>query len=199
MDRPDEPFESFTTGEWSQDYRELDEDAVESRLREDWRRELLLQDYEQASADARHRNRLVHYSFYIGMVIVGLLLNVGWQMWSRGAVLPLAGLLSVGGALHYLLYGWSVSARNSRDASWDRRSEIEDMVRVVDGDLLRSNDGVFKRLTRVADGRYALPGKDGIETGSIGTYIVRFNAVVAVLSALLAVLLFTVYVIRFAG
>jgi hypothetical protein len=177
---PDEdPYESFKVGEWHVDYRDRDADEVVSELREDWRRELLLQDYEQASEDGRHRNQLVHYSFYIGLVVLGLILNVGWQMWRDGEFAFLVTLLVFGAGLHGLLYVWATSAKNSRDACWDRRSEIEDLVKLADEGLLRSNDGVFKRLTRETDGEYSLPGKEGVERLSVGERIVEMNAVVS--------------------
>lgn len=195
MTSSDGPFSAFSVEEWQRDYRDVDTTEVLSRLEETWSRDLLLQDYFQASADGRHRNQLVHYSFYIGLVVLGLILNLGWMMWDDKSYVPLTSLLLIGSLLHALLYFWSLSAKNSRDACWDRRSEIEDMVKLIDDNLLRGNDSTFKRLTRETDGRYVLKGKGHLEKMSVAGYIVMINAIIAVVLLLLAVSTFLCFIL----
>lgn len=189
MEASDDPYGVFDEEKkWEQDYEDVNPEEIASRLKQPWARALLLQDYEQASADGRHRDQLIHYSFYVGLVVLGLILNLGWQMWSSASYLALVLVLVIGTSLYLILYVWSLSAKNSRDASWDRRSEIEDIVKLVDLDLLRSNDSKFKRLKRREEGHYGLPGKEGIERSSVGRFIVLFHLYIAVLFGVCACL-----------
>ena len=178
MDDEHQP-ERFQEG-WQRDYFASDSpQRMRKRLEDDWTRELLVADYQQASEDGRNRDNLLHNSYYVGLVLLGLILNVGLQLVEDGAYVALFGLSSVGAVLYLLLFLWSSSSKGAREASWDRRSEIEDMVKTVDSQLLRSNDSCFKRLTRIDDGTYRLEGKNRVEKHSIGRLILYTNLLIA--------------------
>lgn len=159
-------------GQWRVDYGDYDPAAVEAALESEWRRDLLLADYENAAEDGRNKETLLIQSFYVSLALFGLLLDVASRLYWNDRLAELAGVAAVGALLFCLLSNWSLRYRRGRNAAWDRRSEIEDYVERVDDALLRSNDAKFKRLTRVENGRYRLDGQRWYETGSIADLVV---------------------------
>lgn len=157
---------------WSVDYAETEADEVVEVLSTDWKRELLVVDYESAGDDARNKETLLIQSFYVSLVLFGLLLDVGYRLAQQGDRAELFGLSLLGVALFGLLANWTLRYRQGRDASWDRRSEIEDFVRRADGRILRSNESKFKRLSRVGAGTYRVEEQPWYERGSIATIVV---------------------------
>ncbi|MFB1066084.1 hypothetical protein [Natrinema sp. H-ect4] len=173
---------------WSIDYTsEYDPAAVEETLATDWKRELLLEDYKSAGDDARNKETLLIQSFYVSLVLFGLLLDIGYRLGQRTQLLELFGLSMFGVALFGLLANWSLRYRQGRDASWDRRSEIEDFVKRADNALLRSNDSKFKRLSRTGEGKYRIAEQPWYETGSIATLVVYAELGIGVIWLAIAV------------
>ena len=162
---------SFVDG-WSIDYAEYEPEVIEEVLSTDWKRDLLVMDYESAGDDARNKETLLIQSFYVSLVLFGLLLDVGYRLTRRNETLELLGLSILGVALFGLLANWTLRYRQGRDASWDRRSEIEDFVKRADNRILRSNDSKFKRLSRVGENQYRIDEQPWYERGSIATIVV---------------------------
>ncbi|ADB59345.1 hypothetical protein Htur_0447 [Haloterrigena turkmenica DSM 5511] len=187
MSEDDPVDEPFGNG-WSVDYPvEYDPEAVEEVLSTEWKRNLLVVDYESAGEDARNKETLLIQSFYVSLVLFGLLLDVGYRLAQQEEQLALFGLSTLGVVLFGLLANWSVRYRQGRDASWDRRSEIEDFVKLADPDVLRSNDSKFKRLSRTGDGTYRVDEQPWYEAGSIATVVVYAELAIGLLWLAVAV------------
>lgn len=176
MTQADGPSRSFVCG-WDTNYVEMDSAELKNRIRCEWKRDLLTTDYHQAAASGNHRNQLLHHSFYVGLVLLGVIFTAALMIAQENSWWALSPLLGVGASIYYILYRWSVSAKAARDAAWDRQSEIEDMVKQIDTDVLRSNDSIFKRLTRDPErrGRYFVGGKSKEDSVSVGELIISFN------------------------
>lgn len=176
---------------WERDYfEELSDDEVRATIEEDWARDALLMDYQEAGRDSRNRDRLLHNSFYVGLVLFGLVLNGGIRLFINGELNLAFPLMFIGGILFIVLSFWSLKAKTGRDASFDRRSEIEDLYKIVSPALLRSNDSCFKRLNRIGDGNYEVNGLRKIENLSAGNLIIGIQLSIAGVLFLLALAAF---------
>lgn len=109
---------------------------------------VLLVDYEAAAEDARYRDRILHYTYYLAVVILGLVLNgivtvLSLDPPKAWLLIPMGG---IGTIMMTVLLMWSESFREGRDASWARRSEIEEYLKSIQPGLLLSNESVPNRL-----------------------------------------------------
>jgi hypothetical protein len=132
--------------------------------------EALLIDYQEAAEEGRYRDQFLHYTYYLALVALGLVLNFGFDLYKdpRSGHLIYA-LFSAGGALvFFILLVWAESFRNARNASWARQSEIEDYLAEIRPGLLRANDSIPNRLRFES---YQYGNKSWLEQRSVGTYM----------------------------
>ena len=115
----------------------------------------LLTDYETASEEARYRDRLLHQSYYLSIVVGGLIVNGilatvsnvdNSPLFTYGAVAALCGL---GAASFILLLVYTASFVDSRHCAWARRKQIERYLRTHHPEALATNRSIVDRL--VAD------------------------------------------------
>lgn len=146
--------------------RENNEDETETRTRttlaegdpldggdvDEWVVEALLTDYEVASADARYRDRLIGFSYYLALVVGGLLLNGtvtvlgGSSLADPGTYALLAGIGAISAVNFALLLAFTDSVRAGRDSAWARRDEIEQYLRTTRQGVLDTNRSVVEGL-----------------------------------------------------
>lgn len=109
----------------------------------------LLTDYQVASDEGRYRDQFLHYTYYLTLVVLGLVLNFGYDLWQGPATSPLVWTLFAGGAatVFFVLLVWAEGFRHARNACWARQAEIEEYLATVQPGLLRSNESIPNRLT----------------------------------------------------
>lgn len=86
---------------------------------------VLLTEYEQAGAEARTRERLIHNGYYIFITVTALLLWRGLQLLSNNDSMGIGLLLIGGGALYVLLGLVIVEHYRKRRSAWDVRGRVE--------------------------------------------------------------------------
>ncbi|MFB6068653.1 MAG: hypothetical protein ABEJ90_01840 [Halobacterium sp.] len=108
----------------------------------------LLCDYQTAAEGGRYRDRFLHYTYYLAIVALGLVLNFGYTLYSDAQNSPLVWAVFAAGAavVFFVLLTWSESFRHARNACWARQSEIEEYLESIQPGLVRSNDSVPNRL-----------------------------------------------------
>lgn len=109
----------------------------------------LLTDYQVATDGGRYRDQFLHYTYYLTLVVLGLVLNFGYDLWQGPATSPLVWTLFAGGAatVFFVLLVWAEGFRHARNACWARQAEIEEYLATVQPGLLRSNESIPNRLT----------------------------------------------------
>jgi len=101
---------------WKKDYfSDSTGDEMERSLQNSWAVELLVADYEQAGEDGRMRDGLLHNSYYVGLVLFGLILNASLNLADSGRFVLLATVTLIGSILYVLLFAWSLSSKAGRE------------------------------------------------------------------------------------
>lgn len=90
--------------------------------------EELLHDHEQASEDARYRDRLLYNSYYLATVVFLLLTQSVFTLITNDMSIFLPIIFLSGGFIYSLLTAWAIGVRRSRDNAWERRGNIEDKI-----------------------------------------------------------------------
>jgi hypothetical protein len=111
--------------------------------------EVLLVDYRVAAEDARYRDRFLHYTYYLAVVALGLVLSAAESVFALATarLWVLAPVGFVGAFIFGTLLVWSESFREARNSSWARQDEIETYLDSIRPGLLRSNAATANRLT----------------------------------------------------
>lgn len=122
--------------------RNLPDDVDDAAL------DALLRDYQEAAEDGRYRDQFLHYTYYLTIVALGLVLNFGYTLYSDVHPSPLVWAVFAAGAalVFFVLLTWTESFRHARNACWARQAEIEAYLDSVQPGLLRANDSVPNRL-----------------------------------------------------
>lgn len=142
----------------------------------------LLADYEAAAEDARYRDRFLHYTYYLSLVILSFTVSAGWAAYSEfqhqiWPVIP----FGIGGVFIFsILLFWAESFRGARNASWARRTEIESYLGYIEPGVLESNTDVSNRLIHEV---FEFSSRNRYEKMKVGRYLRYFLQVVIILHA----------------
>lgn len=134
--------------------------------------EVLLTDYEAAAEDARYRDRFLHYTYYLVIVVLSFITSAGWTVYtdSQRQLWLLAPFGFVGAFVSAILLFWAESFRGARNSAWARRDEIETYLNSIQPSLLQSNSSVPNRLTF----KYEYDEKNWFENRQVAIYIRYF-------------------------
>jgi len=91
-------------------------------------KETLQVDYQEASEDARYRDRLLYSSYYLAIILLVFIIQLTVTVITHFHMIFAASVLFGGGVLYLLLTAWAIGVKESRNASWKRRKEIEKTV-----------------------------------------------------------------------
>lgn len=101
--------------------------------------QILLTEYEQAGAEARTRERLIHNGYYIFITITAVLLWRGLQLESKQNWRGMELLLIGGGALYVLLGLVIIEHFRRRRAAWNIRGRVQKLFAGEFEHLINSN------------------------------------------------------------
>lgn len=124
----------------------------------------LLTDYEVASKDAQYRDKLINQSYYLIMIVGGLIINGGLSAGSLFSDSPLLLLISIlgislfGTFSFFLLIVYVTSFNNSRNNAWARREQIEKYLRDQYPGAIATNKTITNSLGKNKDGFYIVDG-----------------------------------------
>lgn len=107
---------------------------------------LLLRDHESVGEDARYRDQLIHTGFYLSLIFAGILLDTGVRLLGQERFLLLSAVSAFGALAYYILWIWTESFTGARNATWDRRRQIEYELNKDYGGLLKGHGDLFNRL-----------------------------------------------------
>lgn len=157
--------------------------------------EVLLTDYEAAAEDARYRDRFLHYTYYLVIVVLSFITTAGWTVYteSQRQLWSLAPFGLIGVFIFTILLFWAESFRGARNSSWARRDEIETYLNSVEPGLLRSNSSVPNRLTF----DYDYSEKNRYEDRKVAVYIRYFILFTITVFAVITIVAGRAAILRF--
>lgn len=118
----------------------------EEERRVEQQTEQLLHDHEQASEEARYRDRLIYNSYYLAVIVFFLLAQSTLTIVTsdRSDLLPI--VFFSGGIIYLLLTAWALGVRDARNNAWQRKSEIESKFDDIQtNEYTKLDAGEFKR------------------------------------------------------
>jgi hypothetical protein len=154
----------------------------------DERLQLLLRDHESAGDDARYRDRLVYYGFYLALIFSGILIDTLLGLFAERQLLALFAVAAFGSGGFYVLSVWTKSLYGARNALWNRRRQIENEVGRHYPGLLKAHSDIFDRLAYNQEtGRFEHETREGTEELSTSNLTVGFVNVAFLTTGLIAV------------
>lgn len=119
------------------------------------RAEQLFHDHEQASEEARYRDRLLYNTYYLATIVLFLVGQSALTVITNNRTDLLPIVLFSGSIIYFLLTAWATGVRESRNNAWARREKIESLFR-----NLRTNE-----YTKLATGPNKRSRSDTLSEG----------------------------------
>ncbi|QCP91815.1 hypothetical protein [Haloarcula marismortui] len=82
-------------------------------------------EYEQAGEEGRYRDRMIHNTYYLTVIVGAAFLSQIFRLWSGSEYLRLSVLMSIGGAVALFLGGVILAHESKRHSAWSLRTDIE--------------------------------------------------------------------------